>query len=172
MDISVDRWTLIFILQKPIGLISLLNEESNSLTATDLTFVCKLKQHIKSSPCFKSEREEFCIRHYAGEVSFSYKCILSSSVQFLRILLVFSLFWLRDLIAFTSPWSDLRSIVGRVFLSYHGFITVTILVAPSLFWLLFWWHYACFHLLPMGVCLLTSDPLAVPPLLAILLTSH
>ncbi|XP_015082008.1 myosin-2-like isoform X1 [Solanum pennellii] len=56
--------------KKPIGLISLLNEESNSLTATDLTFVCKLKQHIKSSPCFKSEREEFCIRHYAGEVTY------------------------------------------------------------------------------------------------------
>ncbi|KAK6785502.1 hypothetical protein RDI58_018957 [Solanum bulbocastanum] len=56
--------------KKPIGLISLLNEESNSLNATDLTFACKLKQHIKSSPCFKSEREEFCIRHYAGEVNY------------------------------------------------------------------------------------------------------
>ncbi|KAL3333426.1 hypothetical protein AABB24_033477 [Solanum stoloniferum] len=56
--------------KKPIGLISLLNEESNSLNATDLTFACKLKQHIKSSPCFKSEREEFCIRHYAGEVTY------------------------------------------------------------------------------------------------------
>ncbi|KAH0651438.1 hypothetical protein KY285_032160 [Solanum tuberosum] len=56
--------------KKPIGLISLLNEESNSLKATDLTFACKLKQHIKSSPCFKSEREEFCIRHYAGEVTY------------------------------------------------------------------------------------------------------
>ncbi|KAG5597705.1 hypothetical protein H5410_038937, partial [Solanum commersonii] len=56
--------------KKPIGLISLLNEESNSLKATDLTFACKLKQHIKSNPCFKSEREEFCIRHYAGEVTY------------------------------------------------------------------------------------------------------
>ncbi|XP_049415249.1 myosin-2-like isoform X1 [Solanum stenotomum] len=56
--------------KKPIGLISLLNEESNSLKATDLTFACKLKQHIKSSPCFKIEREEFCIRHYAGEVTY------------------------------------------------------------------------------------------------------
>ncbi|CAN4102837.1 unnamed protein product [Withania somnifera] len=56
--------------KKPIGLISLLNEESNSLKATDLTFTCKLKQHIKSCPCFKSEREEFCICHYAGEVNY------------------------------------------------------------------------------------------------------
>ncbi|MCD7462878.1 hypothetical protein HAX54_049571 [Datura stramonium] len=56
--------------KKPIGLISLLNEESNSLKATDLTFACKLKQHIKSSPCFKSEREELCIHHYAGEVTY------------------------------------------------------------------------------------------------------
>ncbi|KAM3222696.1 myosin-2 isoform X2 [Capsicum annuum] len=56
--------------KKPIGLISLLNEESNSVKATGLTFACKLKQHIKSSPCFKSEKEEFCIRHYAGEVRY------------------------------------------------------------------------------------------------------
>ncbi|CAN4104137.1 unnamed protein product [Withania somnifera] len=56
--------------KKPFGLISLLNEESNSPKATDLTFAYKLKQHIKSSPCFKSEREEFCIRHCAGEVTY------------------------------------------------------------------------------------------------------
>ncbi|KAK4342033.1 hypothetical protein RND71_037849 [Anisodus tanguticus] len=51
------------------GLVSLLNEESNSPKATDLTFASKIKQHIKSNSCFKSEREEFCIRHYAGEVT-------------------------------------------------------------------------------------------------------
>ncbi|XP_009603975.1 myosin-2-like isoform X2 [Nicotiana tomentosiformis] len=56
--------------KKPIGLISLLNEESNSLKATDLTFASKLQQHIKSDPCFKGEREEFRIRHYAGEVTY------------------------------------------------------------------------------------------------------
>ncbi|OIT39679.1 PREDICTED: myosin-2-like [Nicotiana attenuata] len=56
--------------KKPIALISLLNEESNSLKATDLTFASKLQQHIKSDPCFKGEREEFHIRHYAGEVTY------------------------------------------------------------------------------------------------------
>ncbi|KAK4714790.1 hypothetical protein R3W88_020697 [Solanum pinnatisectum] len=65
--------------KKPIGLISLLNEESNSLKATDLTFACKLKQHIKSSPCFKSEREKFCIRHYAGEVTYDATGILAKN---------------------------------------------------------------------------------------------
>ncbi|XP_060191104.1 myosin-2-like isoform X2 [Lycium barbarum] len=56
--------------KKHIGLISLLNEESNSLKATDLTFASKLKQEIKTNPCFKSEREGFSIRHYAGEVTY------------------------------------------------------------------------------------------------------
>lgn len=56
--------------KKPVGLISLLNEESNSLKTTDLSFAYKLKQNIRSSPCFKSEREEFCVRHYAGEVTY------------------------------------------------------------------------------------------------------
>ncbi|XP_059283705.1 myosin-2 [Lycium ferocissimum] len=56
--------------KKHIGLISLLNEESNSLKATDLTFASKLEQEIRTNPCFKSEREGFSIRHYAGEVTY------------------------------------------------------------------------------------------------------
>uniref|UniRef100_A0A5B7A9V3 Putative myosin-2 n=1 Tax=Davidia involucrata TaxID=16924 RepID=A0A5B7A9V3_DAVIN len=54
---------------KPIGLISLLDEESNFPKATDLTFANKLKQHLNANPCFKGERGgAFSIRHYAGEV--------------------------------------------------------------------------------------------------------
>lgn len=57
------------ILQKPIGLISLLDEESNFPKATDLTFANKLKQHLNCNSCFKGERSgAFSIRHYAGEV--------------------------------------------------------------------------------------------------------
>ncbi|XP_055823148.1 myosin-2-like isoform X2 [Solanum dulcamara] len=70
VDFEDNREGLDLFEKKPVGLISLLNEESNSLKATDLTFACKLKHHIKSSPCFKSRREEFCIRHYAGEVTY------------------------------------------------------------------------------------------------------
>ncbi|XP_019251724.1 PREDICTED: myosin-2-like isoform X3 [Nicotiana attenuata] len=54
--------------KKSIGLISLLDEESNFHKATDLTFTNKLKQHLKANPCYKGDREEFGIRHYAGEV--------------------------------------------------------------------------------------------------------
>lgn len=55
--------------KKPIGLISLLDEESNFPKATDLTFATKLKQHLDTNPCFKGERSgTFSIHHYAGEV--------------------------------------------------------------------------------------------------------
>ncbi|CAL5341659.1 unnamed protein product [Camellia sinensis] len=54
---------------KPIGLISLLDEDSNFPKATDLTFANKLKQHLSGNPCFKGERGgAFGICHYAGEV--------------------------------------------------------------------------------------------------------
>ncbi|EEF36593.1 myosin vIII, putative [Ricinus communis] len=55
--------------KKPLGLLSLLDEESNFPNATDLTFANKLKQHLGGNPCFKAERgRAFVVRHYAGEV--------------------------------------------------------------------------------------------------------
>ncbi|CAL5329808.1 unnamed protein product [Camellia sinensis] len=55
--------------KKPIGLISLLDEDSNFPKATDLTFANKLKQHLSGNPCFKGERGgAFGICHYAGEI--------------------------------------------------------------------------------------------------------
>ncbi|KAL3503279.1 hypothetical protein ACH5RR_037728 [Cinchona calisaya] len=55
--------------KKPIGLISLLDEESNFPKASDLTLADKLKQHLCANPCFKGERgRAFRIHHYAGEV--------------------------------------------------------------------------------------------------------
>jgi len=53
-----------------------LDEESNFDKATDLAFANKLKQHLKANPCYRGDREEFGIRHYAGEVSFFQKCVL------------------------------------------------------------------------------------------------
>ncbi|KAJ0101205.1 hypothetical protein Patl1_04540 [Pistacia atlantica] len=55
--------------KKPLGILSLLDEESNFPKATDLTFANKLKQHFSLNSCFKGERgRAFGIRHYAGEV--------------------------------------------------------------------------------------------------------
>jgi len=57
--------------QKPHGLLSLLDEESNLAKASDLTFANKLKHHLNANPCFKGEKgRAFRVRHYAGEVSF------------------------------------------------------------------------------------------------------
>jgi len=56
-------------MQKPLGLLSLLDEESNFPKATDLSFADKLEQHLSGNSCFKSGRDgAFSIRHYAGQV--------------------------------------------------------------------------------------------------------
>ncbi|KAL9241356.1 hypothetical protein vseg_015477 [Gypsophila vaccaria] len=57
--------------KKPLGLLSLLDEESTFPNGTDLTFANKLKQHLKTKPCFKGAREKaFSVSHYAGEVTY------------------------------------------------------------------------------------------------------
>lgn len=56
--------------KRPIGLLSLLDEESNFPRATDQTLANKLRQHMHTNPCFKGERgRAFSVCHYAGEVS-------------------------------------------------------------------------------------------------------
>lgn len=56
-------------LQKPLGLLSLLDEESTFPKATDHSFANKLKQQLSGNSCFKGEQESaFKIVHYAGEV--------------------------------------------------------------------------------------------------------
>ncbi|KAH9771778.1 Myosin-1 [Citrus sinensis] len=55
--------------KKPLGLLSLLDEESTFPNGTDLTFANKLKQHLNSNPCFRGERDKsFTVSHYAGEI--------------------------------------------------------------------------------------------------------
>ncbi|XVF18987.1 hypothetical protein REPUB_Repub11eG0071900 [Reevesia pubescens] len=55
--------------KKPLGLLSLLDEESNIPNATDLTFANKLKQHLNANSYFKGDRgRAFGVRHFAGEV--------------------------------------------------------------------------------------------------------
>ncbi|XP_050216632.1 myosin-2 isoform X2 [Mercurialis annua] len=57
--------------KRPLGLLSLLDEESNFPNATDLTFANKVKQHLGGNSCFKAERgRAFAVRHYAGEVTY------------------------------------------------------------------------------------------------------
>ncbi|GAB4846314.1 Myosin-2 [Ancistrocladus abbreviatus] len=66
--------------KEPLGLLSLLDEESNSPKATDLTLANKLKQYLNSNPCFKGGRDgEFSIRHFAGEVLYDTSLFLEKN---------------------------------------------------------------------------------------------
>lgn len=55
--------------EKPSGLLSLVDEESNSAESTDVTLFNKLQVHLSSKPCFKEKKDgTFSVCHYAGEV--------------------------------------------------------------------------------------------------------
>ncbi|ESQ30445.1 hypothetical protein EUTSA_v10011193mg [Eutrema salsugineum] len=57
--------------KKPLGLLSLLDEESTFPNGTDLTLANKLKQHLNANSCFRGDRgKAFTVAHYAGEVTY------------------------------------------------------------------------------------------------------
>jgi myosin-5 len=72
--------------KKPLGLLSLLDEESTFPNATDLTFANKLKQHLDSNSCFRGERgKAFAVRHYAGEVAYDTSGFLEKNRDLLHM---------------------------------------------------------------------------------------
>ncbi|AQK64913.1 Myosin-3 [Zea mays] len=72
--------------KKPLGLLSLLDEESTFPNATDLTFANKLKQHLNSNSCFRGERDKgFAVRHYAGEVAYDTSGFLEKNRDLLHM---------------------------------------------------------------------------------------
>ncbi|MBA0738934.1 hypothetical protein Gogos_012247 [Gossypium gossypioides] len=79
---------LIFLsfMQKPLGLLSLLDEESTFPNGTDSSFANKLKQHLKSNPCFRGEREKaFTVSHFAGEVTYDTTGFLEKNRDLLHL---------------------------------------------------------------------------------------
>lgn len=55
--------------KKPVGLVSLLDEESNVTKASDLTFANKVRQHLSSNSCYRGVKGgAFGVLHSAGEV--------------------------------------------------------------------------------------------------------
>jgi myosin-5 len=69
ITLNHNTWGLVLIMQRPLGLISLLDEECMFPRASDLTLANKLKEHLKGNDCFKGERDKaFRVCHYAGEV--------------------------------------------------------------------------------------------------------
>ncbi|KAL1832690.1 hypothetical protein ACET3Z_002341 [Daucus carota] len=72
--------------KKPLGLLSLLDEESTFPNGTDLTFATKLKEHLHSDPCFRGEREKaFTVCHYAGEVMYDTTGFLEKNRDLLHL---------------------------------------------------------------------------------------
>ncbi|KAM7463263.1 hypothetical protein LguiA_031384 [Lonicera macranthoides] len=71
VDFEDNQGCLNLFEKKPLGLLSLLDEESTFPNGTDMTFADKLKQHLNSNSCFRGERgKAFAVSHYAGEVMY------------------------------------------------------------------------------------------------------
>nr|VDC72088.1 unnamed protein product [Brassica rapa] len=72
--------------KKPLGLLSLLDEESTFPNGTDLTLANKLKQHLHSNSCFRGDREKlFTVVHYAGEVTYDTTGFLEKNRDLLHL---------------------------------------------------------------------------------------
>ncbi|KAF7827472.1 myosin-1 [Senna tora] len=72
--------------KKPLGLLSLLDEESTFPNGTDLTFANKLKQHLSSNSSFRGERgKAFTVCHYAGEVTYDTTGFLEKNRDLLHV---------------------------------------------------------------------------------------
>ncbi|KAG5521654.1 hypothetical protein RHGRI_034024 [Rhododendron griersonianum] len=72
--------------KKPLGLLSLLDEESTFPNGTDLTFANKLKQHLNSNSYFRGERgKAFTVCHYAGEVMYDTTGFLEKNRDLLHL---------------------------------------------------------------------------------------
>merc|ERR1711981_1266306 len=79
VDFGMDLQACIIMFEKPMGIWSILEEESNFPKATDKSFEEKLKQqHMGKSPPFTKPNKDgpdpdahFAIIHYAGTVSYS-----------------------------------------------------------------------------------------------------
>ncbi|CAM6018760.1 unnamed protein product [Sphagnum balticum] len=71
VDFEDNQECLDLIEKRPLGVISLMDEECTFPRATDVTLANKLKEHLRGNACFKGERSKaFRICHYAGEVMY------------------------------------------------------------------------------------------------------
>ncbi|CAI5762131.1 myosinmyosin-IIIb [Podarcis lilfordi] len=72
VDYEDNRPLLDTFLQKPMGLLSLLDEESRFPQATDLTLVDKFEDNLRCKYFWRPKRVELCfgIQHYAGKVQY------------------------------------------------------------------------------------------------------
>ncbi|KAL5825982.1 hypothetical protein ACOSQ3_017817 [Xanthoceras sorbifolium] len=86
VDFEDNQHCLNLFEKKPLGLLSLLDEESTFPNGTDLTFASKLKQHLNSNSCFRGERDKaFTVCHYAGEVMYDTTGFLEKNRDLLHL---------------------------------------------------------------------------------------
>ena len=76
--------------QRPVGLLPLIDEESNFPKATDMTLLEKMEKYHSNHPNFekpkgaKAKRDIFCIKHYAGMVTYNVNGFLEKNRDTLR----------------------------------------------------------------------------------------
>ncbi|XP_010466165.1 PREDICTED: myosin-1 [Camelina sativa] len=72
--------------KKPLGLLSLLDEESTFPNGTDVTLANKLKEHLHSNSCFRGDKGKlFTVVHYAGEVTYETTGFLEKNRDLLHL---------------------------------------------------------------------------------------
>ncbi|CAA7036455.1 unnamed protein product [Microthlaspi erraticum] len=86
VDFEDNQGCLSLFEKKPLGLLSLLDEESTFPNGTDLTLANKLKQHLDSNSCFRGDRGKlFTVVHYAGEVTYETTGFLEKNRDLLHL---------------------------------------------------------------------------------------
>ncbi|KAI4366093.1 hypothetical protein MLD38_022015 [Melastoma candidum] len=86
VDFEDNQDCLNLIEKRPLGILSLLEEESKFPKASDLTFSNKVKQHLNNNPCFRGDTDvAFTIRHYAGEVSYDSTSFLQKNRDLVHV---------------------------------------------------------------------------------------
>ncbi|XP_066910591.1 myosin-10-like [Clytia hemisphaerica] len=115
IDFGLDLQPTIDLIEKPMGLLALLDEECWFPKATDKSLVDKLnKQHLKHpkylKPDFRSN-SDFCVIHYAGRVDYSATQWLTKNMDPLNDNIVSLMTQSKD--SFISGlWKDVDNIVG------------------------------------------------------------
>ncbi|KAJ7518383.1 hypothetical protein O6H91_21G066400 [Diphasiastrum complanatum] len=85
VDFVDNQECLDLIERRPLGLISLLDEECTFPRATEETLSMKLNKHLNGNSCFKLERGTiFSIHHYAGEVVYETAGIMEKNRDLLH----------------------------------------------------------------------------------------
>ncbi|KAL8224278.1 hypothetical protein R6Q57_019753 [Mikania cordata] len=86
VDFEDNQACLSLFEKKPLGLLTLLDEETTFPNGTDMSFANKLKQHLNSNPCFKGERgKAFTVCHYAGDVTYDTTGFLEKNRDLLHL---------------------------------------------------------------------------------------